>query len=284
MSQNETVVFYPSGHVYIERSSGRKLTSVSDILNYYEGPFDSEFWSLYKGIEHVFDTSTARFARFNYPYGDTELERIKIWIEQETVTGEKRLIEKHAKEKKEHWRRLSYNARKAGSNRHDKLERAINKADVIIKNNIPYEPMPRFLCDKADFESRGIATEVTVYNLYYMVSGRVDRVDKDGRDIEIVDYKTSKEIEYENKWQNFKHPLNYLQKCNFNRYLLQMNTYGWMFSQFGFNVKKLTLVHDRTKKEIDVPINFEDVVLMLNHWKSNGSKAKTSRSSNKKAG
>jgi hypothetical protein len=276
----ETVVFYPSGHRYVHRLTGKPYTAVSTVLNHYEGPFRTRFWTIYKALEEVKCVNTARYARYSYPVAGTEEERLVAYVENRLTEEEKLLVYKIAEKKRQEWKRNSYKARRAGSKRHDKLERAITSADTIIKDGLPYKPM-EFLCDKADFQSRGIAAEVTVFNDEFELSGRVDRVDKNRKEIEIIDYKTNKEIKMSNEWEKFRYPLDSLDKCTWNRYLLQMNTYGWMFSMFGFIVKKLTLVHDRTKEGYDVPIRPDLVLTMLNHWKNEG-KTEAENSKSKK--
>ena len=272
---NETVVFYPSGHKYVHTGTGQQHTSVTTLIDKYKEPYDTEMWIRYVAVKELFGAGTAYKVRFNYPFGDTEAERFKIWISHELSTEQAKKINKMAKANKEKWKRKSAKALKAGSKIHDKYERTIRGANVILKNNIPYRPMDVFYCDRADFTSRGVAAETTVFNVEYLLAGRVDRVDKDGIDIELTDYKTSEYIKYENKHEKLKYPLDHLDACNGNLYDLQLNTYGWMFSQFGFNVKKLTLVHIRTGKSIPVEINFKNVELMLKHWKENESTTKT---------
>ena len=59
------------------------------------------------------------------------------------------------------------------------------------------------------------------------ICGMVDQLffnEKSGK-LEIWDWKTNKAIKKDNKWQQFKKPLNHLDVCELNTYSLQLSFY-----------------------------------------------------------
>jgi ATP-dependent exoDNAse (exonuclease V) beta subunit len=84
------------------------------------------------------------------------------------------------------------------------------------------------------------------------IAGQADLVIIDGKDVYILDYKTSKKIEKKGyfdrklkKSSKMKYPLNNLDDTNFWHYSLQLSTYAWMIQKIDpeFNIKLLMLIH-----------------------------------------
>ena len=65
------------------------------------------------------------------------------------------------------------------------------------------------------------------------VCGMVDQLfwnEKSGK-LEIWDWKTNKQIKKNNKWQQFKEPLDHLDVCELNTYSLQLSAYKYIIEK-----------------------------------------------------
>jgi hypothetical protein len=109
----------------------------------------------------------------------------------------------------------------------------------------------------------GVYPELLIWNNYLMISGQSDVVvieTIDGvRYVDIIDYKTNKEIKDYNYISKrgekvinsmMKAPLQNYCDCNYWHYQFQLNIYGWLLAQFGFVFRSGTIIHttDNNKK------------------------------------
>lgn len=86
-------------------------------------------------------------------------------------------------------------------------------------------------------------TELRAFSRVHRLAGSVDMLfrDVDGALI-IVDWKRSKEIKRDNRWQKGSAPLEHLDDCNFSHYSLQLNLYKWFLERYtDYKVKGLYL-------------------------------------------
>ena len=86
----------------------------------------------------------------------------------------------------------------------------------------------------------------------------------------ILDWKRSKEIKSENKYQSLQSPLQHLQHTNMNAYSLQLNLYRYMLqSEYDISVEELYIVvlHEINEGPWVVPawIMEEEVEMILRH-------------------
>ena len=114
---------------------------------------------------------------------------------------------------------------------------------------------------------------------YLKVVGQADLVIKDGNEIRVYDYKSSRSIDKESfydkqtkKRQMMKFPLNNLQESNYWIYSLQLSLYMYIIEQMNpkFRCKKLAIIHiDRDGKETEYECDYlkEDVARMLLHYR-----------------
>lgn len=132
----------------------------------------------------------------------------------------------------------------------------------------------------------GVYAEVLVWNNVLMLSGTADVVilgtDEQGRrTIFIDDFKTNKEIkkynfktasgqEIINSWLNLPAGYSAMCDCNHSIYQLQINVYGWMFTQFGFVFLGGNLIHTEAKDKLYPIKNYQPLIgaLMLDLYKS----------------
>lgn len=108
--------------------------------------------------------------------------------------------------------------------------------------------------------------EVRVYSYYYKISGTIDVLAVKGFDFIIVDWKTNKKEmkfysgyykkvwnknrtakievgEFVPKDERYLEPINDLQVCKGNTYTLQLSLYAFLCERWGYNCKRLILVH-----------------------------------------
>lgn len=97
--------------------------------------------------------------------------------------------------------------------------------------------------------------------------GSIDLVltDKDGNLI-IIDWKRSKEIKFENKWQKAAAPFQSFDDCNFSKYSLQLNLYRHMLeNKYDKKVVLMLIVvlHPNQEKYLPYPVERID---LTNVW------------------
>jgi hypothetical protein len=97
----------------------------------------------------------------------------------------------------------------------------------------------------------GVYPEHFVYLKSAGLCGQSDRVEVIGPYVDIIDYKTNKEIKTQS-WRNFEGlsqkmigPVAHLDDCNFNHYALQLSLYMYIIQKHNHNLKprKLMLQH-----------------------------------------
>jgi len=109
-------------------------------------------------------------------------------------------------------------------------------------------------------------TEWLVFNDEIRLAGSIDMVylKPDGT-FAIYDWKRSKEIKTENKYQKGLGPLCHLDDCNYWHYSLQLNNYRCILEKFyGFKVTELALVilHPNNKSFQIIKLNLMDAEVM----------------------
>ena len=177
---------------------------------------------------------------------------------------------------KEHWiavwKKNTEDACIKGSAYHAKKESEDLATEVHQINNRTFALGP----DTGDVQDLytlpdGVYLEILLWNEYFKLAGMADKITiwtEDGvRYVEIMDYKTSKEIiDYNyidrngNKVISEKMlaPLGKVTNCSYNVYQLQLNIYGWMLTQFGFKIRGGIIIH---VKDVNDPL--QDVLIPL---------------------
>lgn len=113
----------------------------------------------------------------------------------------------------------------------------------IYNNGIKHSPEQRLV--------EGIYPEHMVYLKSENICGQSDRVEVINGSVDIIDYKTNKEIKTESfkNWEGFSQkmlpPVAHLDDCNYNHYALQLSTYMYIILKHNPNLKpgKLVLHH-----------------------------------------
>ena len=152
----------------------------------------------------------------------------------------------------------------AGSWYHDEREADITSINTIQRSgveipiikpiwegNIKYAPNQRL--------TEGIYPEHFVYLKSAGVCGQSDRVEVVKGVVDVIDYKTNKEIKknsfvnWEGKSQKMTGPLSHLDDCNFNHYALQLSTYMYIILKHNpqYKAGKQMLHHVIFEKEAE---------------------------------
>ena len=85
--------------------------------------------------------------------------------------------------------------------------------------------------------------QVNLFHVGLTLCGQPDLLMRDGGgSIVIVDWKRSKQIEFENGWRCLQYPLEHLPDCNGFLYSLQLNVYRYMLeTENGYTVTAMLL-------------------------------------------
>lgn len=160
------------------------------------------------------------------------------------------------KEIQAHWTSETDRAITAGSWYHDQRESDLMSIDTIQRQgvNIPIiKPIWEGTVKKAPVQrlTEGIYPEHFVYLKSAGVCGQSDRVEVIKDTVDIIDYKTNKEIKltsfvnWEGNSVKMSGPCSHLDDCNFNHYALQLSIYMYIIIKHNPRYKpgKLMLHH-----------------------------------------
>lgn len=162
---------------------------------------------------------------------------------------------------KEIWNNESNRAIDLGNWYHTQRETDIVSIDTIERNGIAVPIFKPIYTDGAKHapEQRlveGIYPEHMVYLKSEGICGQSDRVEVVNGTVDIIDYKTNKEIKtksfvnWEGISQKMTGPCIHLDDCNFNHYALQLSTYMYIILKHNPNLKAGKLIlHHITFKE-----------------------------------
>jgi hypothetical protein len=163
-----------------------------------------------------------------------------------------------------------------------------------LKNGIKYAPLQKL--------DPGVYPEHMVYLKSAGICGQSDLVEIVNGRVNIIDYKTNKEIKTESfkNWEGISEkmlePVSNLEDCNFNHYALQLSIYMYMIlkhnprllagtifihhitfevegkDDWGYPIAKRDEYGDPIVKEVTpmlVPYLYDEVIAIINHMKEN---------------
>jgi hypothetical protein len=174
------------------------------------------------------------------------------------------------------WAGETDRAIKSGSKYHDQRESDLISCDTIQRmgRDIPIiKPIFNNGIKEAPSQklTEGIYPEHFVYLKSAALCGQSDRVEVIQQTVDIIDYKTNKEIKKEGfkLWdgtrQKMTGPVSHLDDCNFNHYALQLSTYMYIILKHNpiYKPGKLVLHHIVFAKEGDDKYGYP--ILKLDH-------------------
>lgn len=200
------VVYYDVPHKYY--LGDKELVSATTLIHKYQQPFDGEYWSKMKAFE----------------FGLTTREVLNCW------------------------KFINVKGTMKGSIIHDYTENLfLNKVfnypkDQIIKE-FGFDPiwneylMTKNHVDEFKKDSNDklipIRTELIVYDKDSLVGGMMDMIFYNVKacEYQVFDWKTNKDITFENKYQKLSGCLSDLDDCDFNIYSLQLSLYKYIIEK-----------------------------------------------------
>ena len=144
------------------------------------------------------------------------------------------------------WENSKVVASNRGTLMHYQIEMYINGATV----DDPWSPEFKQFLDfyAREMEPYGLEpfrTEATLFHCGLNVAGQADflaRVRGSDGDLVLFDWKRSKEIRFQNAFEQMKEPVAHFSDCNFHRYALQLNMYRYILqTEYGYNVVRMVL-------------------------------------------
>lgn len=275
----QNVVFTAHDHKY--RVDGKEYISATTLIDLYRQEFDSEFWSMYKGIEQWFRDE----------FGDSkgnerfvEVRRARSfkspgwfdWVAS-LYSVDPSIFEKYQQAKLTEWRLENEESKRKGSEYHDLKEKEAYEIGHAIN---PFTKEKHLTAQKKGKHKKtikklryGYYPELILWNDEFSVIGTADRVFIGGRwsdQVWIDDYKTNKEIKKANMYQKMKTPLGKLDDCNYNHYRLQIGLYAWMLEQHGYKIKGISINHLGNHMKMQYHSIKPYVENMLMHYKNGG--------------
>lgn len=243
MKQFNHILFYEEDHKYVNTMTSKRYTSVTQTFEKIKPKVNWDYWAVYKWLKN--NGYTVR------PAGDEK----RIMINNKPVSYKKYLDK--GKLLREQWKDTSNHGKEKGTFVHLYGENLFN--NKVIKVPAKYKDsvggMLKFYNDNK--HRTPIYAELIVADDEFCIAGQVDRpfFVKPGV-IDIVDYKSDREIVFENKYSSLLKPCDDLPDCNFSKYTLQLNLYKFIIEKnTEWKVRDLQIVHltDTDYKVIDVP-------------------------------
>jgi len=183
-----------------------------------------------------------------------------------------RLAEKYKgktkEEIKKEWEENGRIASELGTKMHADIERFLNQEDVLDENTIEFKFFLNFwnsfITQYPNYKP--YRTEWLVYDEDRRIAGSIDcSLESENGDIILIDWKRSKEIKCENKYEKGHFPFEMLDNCNYNHYMLQLNIYRHIL-ETKYNKKiiymMLVILHPNNQNYKCIPIpkyNINDI-------------------------
>lgn len=259
------IYFDEAKHTYTNEK-GEKYRSVTQLIHLYTQPFDEEYWSFYKALSNLMgysDTQKKEWSTAAKAMGLSSERTKEAILTFATKYVDLDMLYLHAELKKQEWKKINKESTDKGTKYHNEKELEDRKqydnwVDYTGKD-ISYPNLPS-----------NVYPELRLYNHEYQIAGTADRVIIEDNVVYIEDYKTNKELRFENPFAKMLYPLSKLDDCNGNHYKIQLNIYAFMLEALGYSVRTLALIYKEQK--IFQSIDRELIKSLLNHYKENFNK------------
>jgi ATP-dependent exoDNAse (exonuclease V) beta subunit len=264
-----SIVFNASDHSYKSiDADGIQWISVTSLVSNFKEPFDSK-----SVAQRVAKSKKSKW------FGISPEKIIELWDSE------------------------SNRAITLGTFYHNQRESDICSLSSIEKEGLPipvYKPVEEGSVKKAPDQrlTDGIYPEHMVYLKSAGICGQSDLVEVYNSKVDIIDYKTNKEIKTESfkDWEGISKkmlfPVSHLDDCNFNHYSLQLSIYMYIIlkhnpklqagdiyihhvtfeeegkDEYGYPITKYSLEGDPIVKEV-IPMNvpyLKDEVISIVNW------------------
>jgi hypothetical protein len=214
--RDKNIRFYEPTHTYFIKGSSEGVTSCTGFLHHFFPHFDAK-----ATIQKMM--SSPKWTQSKY-FGKSALE-----IETE-------------------WSNSGKEASGLGTAMHLAIEQFLNGAADIIDAGVKETPEWRYFMNfwrECGDDLEPYRMEWEVYSEEHKLCGSIDGVFRrksDGK-IVIYDWKRSKEIKVDNKFETGYAPVEHLPNTNYWHYTLQLNTYRWFLETlYGLEIGDMYLV------------------------------------------
>ena len=281
--ENDDVIYNDEKHLYLDKKTGSKYTSVTTLIHHYCQPFNENFWASYKACEYLLEPELWKYLK-------KDLLQTKVWRDSylEEYDIDLTAFNNKVAEIKEGYKKNRDESCRRGTALH-----AIREDMYSVPGNVEikkYGLGGSFKTNAGNYKldcDRGVYPEFLIsykFDDYLMISGQLDLLIKDGNDITIVDYKTNKKIDMKSyfdnstkKSQKMKFPLNDIDDCNFYHYSMQLSVYSYLLQRINpkFKIKKLIIHHidhDNNETEYECPYLKDEVERLLLHYRKENKK------------
>ena len=170
----------------------------------------------------------SQFSEFNAKEVIRKMKRSQNWPNS-------KYFGKSDQEIADEWEKNRVDAANAGTQMHAQIECFLNDFYEGIPPTVPSTPeFQQFLNFYRDFgrmfpQFKPFRTEWRIYHEKARIAGTIDYCMINGvGEIIILDWKRSKEIKKENKYQRGKGPFSKFEDCNYNHYTCQLNGYAYI--------------------------------------------------------
>ncbi|MCA9495689.1 MAG: PD-(D/E)XK nuclease family protein [Nanoarchaeota archaeon] len=231
--RDKNIEFEEKSHTYYINGNSKSIISVTEFVHSFFPKFDADL--IIKKMMNSRNWPNSKY------YGMTADEIKQEWDDS------KNLAARH------------------GTNLHQDIEFFYNGKDVI-NNSREYEFFKKFHNDNSNLKP--FRTEWCIYDENLKLAGTIDMVFCDEENnFCIYDWKRSKNISEENRYEEGFYPLSHLPHSNFWHYSLQLNVYKKILEEkYGLNITSLFLVCLHPNQEnyikIEVP-NLEEEVIAI---------------------
>ena len=247
------VGYNDEAHVYKHVNTGQQYMSVTTLIHKFVPEFDTYYWSTYKAVKDVLEEKNMWY---DYKKKAGGWESVVPYFNanyMELGGPTYGLIQKRQQWYVFKWEVEKNDACEKGSAIHNQLEEASYHAQhVKDEENTIYRVSQNNILALQDFTTNGAYPELLIYNDFYMVAGQADKVFKEGRRVDIHDYKTCKDITTEGfRGETLLAPFDHLPNANYWIYTLQLSMYAWMLEKCGYEVGSLQMHWIRGKDKFD---------------------------------
>lgn len=277
--QEDNVKFYKKGHIYLNKDTNVRYTSVTTCIKTYEPETNWEYWSFYKALEglcieqnfgdlkplNALKALVKSYKAKNYSEFEAQTKAMEYFMLKTKVFTRVTLEHAH-RSMKETWAKNKKDGLERGSRWHQKEEEKalfINKIlygnqFVELSKEYKYKANHKFKLTRATPD--GAYVEILISHPLIQIGGQADQVyieTKDGvRYIDIGDWKTNKKFTMENKFSKLTEPLNHLDNCDYYKYSLQLSFYAWMAECLGFIPRNLLVAHVNNNSIRPIPLEY----------------------------
>ena len=189
--------FNEKEHTYTNIETGEKYISVTTLLSKFKPKFEGDYWATYKACKDAMEEAGEWYG-FKKSAGGWE-NVVNYW-HQQAINHPMQLQKDIKKRKKNYltkWTKEGRIANEKGSKIHEDLEKAAHHSRLLREGDINYEVTEEDILAIQDFTTNKVYPELLIHNDEFMISGQCDQVFKEGKYVDIEDYKTYKKLSYE---------------------------------------------------------------------------------------